>query len=186
MVRLVLVLLLLLPVAVRAAAWDIARDETRVEVDVGYLSGKVTLVFPEVNGTVQFDERRPSAARADISVPVAPVESGLGIVNGLVKSRDYLDAANHPEIHFTLDRLEQTSDQTADIYGRMTLLGVTRPILFRAKVFRYGPANSDPSRFEAGFDLTGQVDRRTFGNTSGLPQVAAVLPVRIHLLMRSR
>ena len=52
-------------------------------------------------------------------------------------------------------------------------------------MIRYGPAQDDPDRFEAGFDLTGSIDRTAFGSTGGLPQVAAVLPVRIRLVMHS-
>ena len=37
----------------------------------------------------------------------------------------------------------------------------------------------------AGFDLTGRIDRTDFGSTGGLPEVAAVLPVHIRLLMHS-
>ena len=43
-----------------------------------------------------------------------------------------------------------------------------------------------PSRFEAGFNLTGSLDRTDFGSTGGLPDVAAVLPVHIRLLMSSK
>jgi len=68
----------------------------------------------------------------------------------------------------------------------MTLRGVTRPVTFQAKVFAYGPAKADPARFEAGFDLSGSVDRTAFGSTGGVPDVAAVLPVHIRLLMTSR
>ena len=70
--------------------------------------------------------------------------------------------------------------------GRITLRGVTRPVGFKAEVFRFGPADDDPDSFEAGFNLTGQIDRTEFGSTGGLPEVGAVLPVRIRLLMRSQ
>jgi polyisoprenoid-binding protein YceI len=63
---------------------------------------------------------------------------------------------------------------------------VTRPVRFEAQVFAYGPAKDDPQRFEAGFDLTGQIDRTDFGSNGGLPEVSALLPVHIRLLMTSR
>jgi polyisoprenoid-binding protein YceI len=68
----------------------------------------------------------------------------------------------------------------------MTLRGVTRPVVFKATVFRYGPASDDPTRFEAGFDIAGVIDRTEFGSTGGLPEVPASLPVRIRLAIRSR
>jgi polyisoprenoid-binding protein YceI len=177
--------LALLPTLAAAATWKLD-PETRIAVDVTWQAGTVELRFPRLSGTIEFDERRPETARARITVSAVAVETGLAPVDALVRSRDYLDAGRHPEIIFELDRLEQTSRSTATILGRITLRGVTRPVRFEATVFRYGPAADDPARFEAGFDLTGAIDRTEFGSTGGLPDVAAVVPVRIHLVMVSR
>lgn len=175
----------LIPALAFGAAWRLD-PATRIAVDVGWQGRSVELRFPRLGGSIEFDERRPETARARIVVSAAAVETGLAPVDALVRSRDYLDTAGHPEIIFELDRLEQTSRSTADIFGRITLRGVTRPVRFTATVFRYGPAESDPDRFEAGFDLTGTIDRTEFGSTGGLPDVASVLPVRIRLVMVSR
>ena len=185
MLRAIVLIFVLWPALVLAAPWDIVQEHTRIEVDVVYLGSTVTMRFETVQGSVDFDANRPERAKADIVVPVAQVETGLGLVNGIVRSRDYLNAREFPEIRFQLERLERTSDSTADIYGKMTLLGVTQPILFRAKLFRYS-ANESSGKFEAGFNLTGQVDRRSYGNMTALSQVSAVLPIRIQLLMRER
>ena len=182
-----LALLLLLAAGVaHAVPWDIVQDETRIEVDAEYLGGIVTMRFDTVLGEVDFDARRPERVKASIVVPVAQVETGLGFVNALIRGRDFLNERQFPQISFRVTELVQTSKSTADIYGDMTLLGVTRPMLFRGEVFRYGPAKSDPDKFQAGFTLKGNVDRRSFGHTSGFPQLAAVFPVRIRLLMQSR
>ncbi len=179
-----LLILWLLPGLAMGATWRLD-PETRVAVDVGWQAGVVEVRFPRLAGSIEFDERRPQTARAEIRVETAAVETGLGLVDALVRSRDYLDAARYPQIVFVLDRLEQTSPQTADITGRITMRGVTRPVEFKARVFRYGPSKADPARFEAGFDLDGTIDRTAFGSTGGLPDVAAVLPVRIRLVMTS-
>ncbi len=51
---------------------------------------------------------------------------------------------------------------------------------------RYGPSDDDPGRFEAGFHITGSIDRTAFGSTGGLPEVGPVLPVQMQLLMSSK
>ncbi|MEM9270691.1 MAG: hypothetical protein AAGA78_17360, partial [Pseudomonadota bacterium] len=58
----------------------------------------------------------------------------------------------------------------------------TRPITFAADVFRYSRARD--GRFEAGFDLEGSLDRREFGNSTGHPEIAAELPIRIRLFLK--
>lgn len=183
--RILILLLTLLATPLAAASWSIVPSDTKVEVDVGYLGNTVTLHFDNIAGRIDFDEKRPDRARAAIAVGTRSVETGLGLVNDFVKSKPYLDAATFPQINFTLDRLVQTTKSTADIFGTMTFRGVTRPVTFKAQVFRYGPSPGAPDRFDAGFTLTGTVDRREFGQTAGLPQVAPELPVRIRLLLRS-
>ncbi len=185
MKHLVLILALLVPgPAAYAAPWFLIPSETSIEVDVRYQNrSTLTVGFPQFAGAIDFDEKRPQGTRATIQVSSQTIRTGLSILNPIIKSSDYLDARNHPNITFQLDRLQQTSKSTADIFGRITFLGVTRPIAFKANVFRYEPVGEVPGGFEAGFDLSGEFDRREFGNTTGLPDVAAVLPVRIRLLM---
>lgn len=183
MLRLALALFLL-PAIAFGATWRLD-PETSVAVDVAWQGATVEVRFPRLSGAIEFDEGRPETAKARITVTTADVQTGIGVVDALVRSRDYLDAERYPTITFELDRLAQTTRSTADIFGRITLRGVTRPIAFKAKVFRYGPTAGAPEGFEAGFDLTGEIDRAAFGSTGGLPEVSAVLPIRIRLVMTS-
>jgi polyisoprenoid-binding protein YceI len=185
MLRLALLLIWLLPATAWAVPW-VLDPETRVAVDVSWTGGQVEVRFPRLAGSIDFDERQPQNARARITVSAQDATTGIPVADALMRSEGYLATDRFPEISFELDRLVQTSRSTADIFGRMTLRGVTRPVEFKATVVRYGPAADDPARFEAGFDLTGSVDRRDFGSTGGIPDVAAELPIRIRLMMTSR
>ena len=171
--------------AAAAAPWRLDPTSS-IAVDVAWQGSTVEVRFPAFAGTVDFDPEHPERARATIGVAAGSATTGVGVVDRLVRSRDYLAAAEYPQITFRLERLVQTSKSTADIFGDITLRGVTHPLAFKAQVRRYGPAEDDPSRFDAAFDLTGQIDRTEFGSTGGLPEVGAVLPVRIHLVMSSR
>ena len=179
-----LVVSMLMPGPLLADPWELVPDETSVVVEVGYLGSSTLKVnFNTISGVIDFDERNPQATDAEITVKAEDLETGLGFLNTLVRSADYLNVKAHDTITFRLSELVQTSKSTADISGDITLLGVTRPITFKAKVFRYGEGKDG---FEAGFDLSGQVDRRDFGNETGFPQVAAELPIAIRLLMRPK
>jgi polyisoprenoid-binding protein YceI len=175
----------LLPALAAAAPWRLD-PATRVAVDVGWQGRTVEVRFTRFAGSIDFDAADPEAARARIVVSARDVDTGIGLVDALVRSRDYLDAERWPEIVFELDRLRRISSETAEIAGRITLRGVTRPASFAARVIRYGPDPDDPGRFVAGFDVAGAIDRTAFGSTGGLPDVAAELGVRIRLVMSSR
>lgn len=177
--------MLLLPGLAWGASWRLD-PRTRVAVDVVWRGATVEVRFPRLSGAIEFDAERPETAKARITVFTRDVETGVALVDALVRSADYLDAERYPEMVFELDRLVQTSSSTADIFGRITMRGVTRPVTFKAEVFRYGPPADMPDGFEAGFDLTASIDRTAFGSTGGLPEVGAFLPVRVRLVMRSR
>jgi polyisoprenoid-binding protein YceI len=184
MLRSLLLVLALLPLPATAAAWKLD-PSTSVVTEVVWEGRTVEVRFPTLSGAIDFDRDHPERARASISVAAGDATTGVAVVDSLIRSRDYLAAAQFPTITFRLDKLTQTSKSTAEVAGRMTLRGVTRPVTFHARVFAYGPARDEPGRFEAGFDLSGAVDRTDFGSTGGLPEVAAILPVRIRLLMTS-
>jgi polyisoprenoid-binding protein YceI len=185
MLQRLLFILALLPLPALAAPWNLDPGTT-VTADVAWEGRNVQVRFPSLTGDVDFDEKHPDRTRATISVSSTAATTGVGVVDALVRSKDYLGADQYPEITFQLDKLTQTSKSTADIDGRITLRGVTRPVEFKATVVRYGPSDDDPSRFEAGFHITGSIDRTAFGSTGGLPDVSPVLPVQMQLLMSSK
>ncbi len=180
----VLIALILLTGIATAAPWSID-PETAISVDVKWTGGTVRVAFPEYYGTIAFDESAPEQAHARITVSAGQATTGIAPVDSLMRGEGYLDAARHPEVTFSLDRLTQTSRSTADVAGRLTLRGVTRPLALKATVLRYGPAKDDPARFEAGFDLTGVIDRSDYGSVAGSPDIATILPIHIRLLMHS-
>jgi polyisoprenoid-binding protein YceI len=184
--RIVLSLILwLLPALAAASPWRLD-PATTVAVDVSWRGGVVELRFPNLSGEIDFDEKRPELARARIAVSAREVETAIPPVASVVKGPDFLGTEQWPEVVFELDKLTLTSKSTADIDGRLTLRGVTKPLALRATVTRYGPAADGSGRFEAGFDIAGTVDRTAFGSTGGLPDVAAEMALRIHLAMSSQ
>ncbi len=186
MLKTLLVVLLLTPGIAQAKPWFIDSTETRIQVEVGYLgNSSLKIDFPSFAGRIDFDDRHPQNTDALIKVGTRDLQTGIGFMNTLVRSKDYLNTRQYPDITFRLDRLVQTSKSTADIFGQITLLGVTRPVTFKASVFRYGPSERKQGMSEAGFNLTTEIDRTEFGSTAGAPEVATKLPVRIRLLLTS-
>jgi polyisoprenoid-binding protein YceI len=182
--RAIALLFLLAPPAL-AAPWSIDPG-TAVVAEVGWQGRTVEVRFPTLSGAIDFDEARPERAQARITVAARDATTGVPIADALVRSPGFLDAERYPDMTFALDRLRRVSKDSAAIEGRITLRGVTRPINLAARVIAYGPAPENPAHFRAGFDLTGTLDRTEFGSTGGLPEVAAVIGLRIRLLMTSR
>lgn len=174
-----------LPAAAGAPGW-VLDPATSVTASIEWQGRPIPVAFPGLSGEVAFDPRHLEGARATLSVPAGAATTGNAIVDALVRSRDYLDAAAHPTITFELERLTKTSDSTADVVGRITLRGVTRPLALEARVLAFGPVKGDPAVMKADFAIEGAIDRRDFGSTAGAPEVSNVLPLEIRLVMTSR
>lgn len=182
--RMLLVCLAGMPVAAAADTWRLD-PSTTIEAEVEWQGKSVPVRFPGASGDIDFDAAHPDRTKGTITVPAGQATTGVAVVDSLVRSQAYLDADSHPTITFELDKLLQTSKSTAEIDGKISLRGVTKPLAFAATVFAYGPAKDDPERFEAGFNLTGEIDRSEFGSTGGVPGVSTRLPIKIRLLMTS-
>ena len=182
--RVLVVLLTGLAGQAMCQTWQIDRG-TSISVDVPWRGTSVEVRFAPPTGVIEFDPDAPQRTRATLRVDAGSATTGAAPVDALVRSEGYLATDRFQTIDFELLSLVRTSSSTADVAGRLTLRGTTLPVDFKARVLRYGPSEADPSRFEAGFDLAGVIDRRQFGSTGGLPHVAAMLPVRVRLMLSS-
>lgn len=181
--------LMLLPLALpgpgTAATWTLD-PATTVAASIAWEGKPIAVRFPGLSGDVDFDANDLGTARATLSVPAGKATTGNPIVDTMMRSGDYLDASAHPTITFDLERLTKTSKDTADVAGTVTLRGVTRPVRLKAKVLAFGPTREDPALMKADFAISGAIDRRDFGSTAGVPDVSAVLPLDIRLVLTAR
>jgi len=184
-----LLALMLLPLALPgtgiAAVWTLD-PATTVAASIEWQGKPIAVRFPGISGDVDFDADNLATAKATLSVPAGKATTGNPIVDTMMHSGDYLDAGGHPTITFDLEKLTKTSKDTADVAGTVTLRGVTRPVRLKAKVLAFGPTKEDPSVQKADFAISGQIDRRDFGSTAGVPDVSAVLPLDIRLVLTAR
>jgi polyisoprenoid-binding protein YceI len=85
-----------------------------------------------VTGSLTFDPRKPSSLRGTISVPVASMKSGNDMRDEHLRAANWLDAANHPTITFTINSvsgLRASGNQlTGKATGNFTMHGVTKPM----------------------------------------------------------
>jgi polyisoprenoid-binding protein YceI len=117
-----------------------------------------------VNGTFRLrdghvhviDPVQGTSVRATISA--GSFDTGLSARDVAVRSAQYLDAENHPDITFASTGLDQV-DGRWTLYGSLTVRGRTRPIEVRVdEVRQHGPR----LRLRA----TASVDRYEFGITA--------------------
>jgi polyisoprenoid-binding protein YceI len=100
------------------------------------------------------------AAVLEGSVDVDTVDTNEENRDGHLKSPEFFDAAEHPQITFTSKRTEVDGDGQIRLNGEITIKGTTKPIEL---VGTLGEGGEDPwGNQRIGLELEGKIDRREF------------------------
>ncbi len=135
-------------------------------------------IFGDVTGTLTLDPKNPSAAKVDITIPVAKVTTAsAGLTAHLLKpgadgkKADFF-GANPADAKFVSTSVT-ASGTKAQIAGNLTLNGVTKPVTLDAEFAGAGKAPAMMGGKEnVGFHATGSIKRSDFGIAFALPLVS--------------
>jgi polyisoprenoid-binding protein YceI len=116
--------------------------------------------FTEFEGTLEIAEDL-SSAKAYGTVKVESVDTSEPQRDAHLRSADFFDAAEFPELSFESTEIEALDDEEFRITGRLTLHGVTNEIVLHADV---QGTDIDPWGNErVGLEVTGQLSRGDYG-----------------------
>lgn len=105
----------------------------------------------------------PSQASFTATIDAASVNTAEEQRDGHLRSADFFDFEQFPNLTFASTRVSQVDEETLKIAGDLTLHGVTRPVELEAVV---QGVETDPWGNErVGFEITGQISRGDFGMT---------------------
>ena len=134
--------------------------------------------FDRKEGTVQFD-RAGKTGKAEITIDTTSVSTGVGPLDGHLKSKDFFDAAAHPSAKFVGDKFVFNGDKVSEVSGTLTMLGKTNPVTLKASNFNCYQ-NPMLKREVCGGDFETTLVRSQYGITYGLPGI----PDNIRLLIQ--
>jgi polyisoprenoid-binding protein YceI len=115
--------------------------------------------FRDFEGTIEIGEDLESS-RIHGAVRAASVDTGQEQRDEHLRSPDFFDAGNHPELRFESQRIEVEDDETLRISGELTMNGVTRELELEAELVGAGLGAGDEERL--GFEVTGRLSRRDY------------------------
>jgi polyisoprenoid-binding protein YceI len=121
-------------------------------------------VFSQAHGRLFLDAADPTRSRLEVAAPVASVFTPSARLADELKSPQWLDAGQFPQMMFRATRIVMTGPRTAQVDGELSLHGVTRPLTLQAK-FNRGGVNPLDHAYTIGFEATGVVHRGEFGVT---------------------
>lgn len=122
---------------------------------------KVRGSFNEFSGTGYFDAEEPARSHLQLTIQAASIDTGNDDRDGHLRSNDFFDMENHPEITFASTAVERVDGDTYRVTGDLTIKGVTRPVTVD---FDYGGTAVDPfGNHRLGLEGRVVVNRKDWG-----------------------
>lgn len=181
---LVVAALLALAPAAQAAPYVMDKSHAQVTFGVSHIGfSMVRGHFREFEATIDFDPGNVEATKVDFRIDAASIETFWEARDRDLKSRNFLNVAEHPYITFKTTSVVPTGTETADVTGDVTILGVTKPVTFQAKLNKLAPSPFNRDTTIAGFTVTGELDRTEFGMTYAAPAIGSIVEIRLELEM---
>jgi polyisoprenoid-binding protein YceI len=145
---------------VPTGTWTVDPSHSSVEFSVKHMGiATVRGKFREFEGTVVIGEDLASS-KATGSVKVASIDTGEADRDTHLRSADFFDANNYPEITFESTRVEPIDDESSRVFGNLTMHGVTHEV--KLEVVFQG-ADTDPWGNErVGLEAVGVIKRSDF------------------------
>jgi polyisoprenoid-binding protein YceI len=141
-----------------------------VAIEGKFNKWEATLTFPSTDAT---------SGVLDIKIYADSVNTGSGMKDNKLKSKDFFNAKDDPYIMFDSTKVVQTRPITFDVQGTFTIRGVSKPETLTLTI--------DPKSKGTG---NGQVkgtmafDRKEFGMNSGIPFIKIADRVQVDVALQ--
>ena len=177
-----LALVLIAPVARPQASADIPVFKiTPVKSTIKFgvkASVPIEGTFDKWDATFTFTSNHAEDGVLDVKIQAGSVNTGSGMKDGKLKSKDFFDVEQDPIITFHSTKIAQTGANTFDISGTFTIRGVSKPETLNLTVT--GTRGSGHGEIKG----TMAFDRKDYGMNSGIPfiKIADRVEVTVDLI----
>jgi polyisoprenoid-binding protein YceI len=116
--------------------------------------------FPVTGGSLVIADD-PKQSHVEAVIDARAVESGDAKRDEHLRSADFFDVENHPEITFRSTRVDDHNDGTFTLHGDLTVKAVTRPVTLAGEYL--GAQTSPWGDTRIGFSAETEVNRKDWG-----------------------
>ena len=145
-----------------AGTWDIDPSHTRIGFSARHaMVTKVRGAFNDVAGYAIFDPEDPAGSEIEIRVQLASVDTRNEQRDEHLRSADFFDVENHPEMLFTATSVDEIEENNYVVVGELTIRDITRQVTVPLQL--RGLERDPFGSLRAGLEGTRRIDRREWG-----------------------
>ena len=144
--------------------WEIDSSHSSLHFSVRHLViAKVRGSFERWSGTIQAPDGDFSKGTVAVTIDASSIATGVADRDGHLKSPDFFDVAQYPELRFVGKRVQPRSGTEIDVVGDLTIKGITREVVLHVE--QHGQAKDPWGNVRAAFTAKTSIDRKDFGLT---------------------
>lgn len=142
--------------------WALDATHSEVNFKVRHLLvSNVSGHFKTFNATVTTEGDDMATAKVHFTADVNSITTNNEQRDGHLKTGDFFDVENHPQLKFESSKIEKKSGDDYVMHGTLTMRGVSKEITVNVE---FGGIVQDPwGNTRAGFAVTGKINRKDFG-----------------------
>jgi polyisoprenoid-binding protein YceI len=135
--------------------------------------------FDKWNAALTFASADESSGVLDVKIEADSVDTGSGMKNGKLKSKDFFDVEANPTIRFLSNKVVKTGPNTYEVDGDFTIRGVSNPEKLTLTISGKGAGSGE-------IKGTMVFNRKDYGMNKGIPfiKIADHVDVSFHFVAK--
>lgn len=169
------------PAMAGADRYDFDKAHTQIIFFVNHLGfSNSEGEFHDYDGHFLFDRDHPEQSSVEVAIKTGSIDMDDAKWDEHMKNKDFFNVAEFPVMLFKSTAIKVLSDNTADITGDLTLLGMTKPVTLHVT---HNKSERHPmgEKFVSGFSASAKIKRSDFGMAYGLPMVSDDVEIRLEV-----
>ena len=135
--------------------------------------------FKKWDATITFASPAAESGVLDVKIYADSVDTGSGMKDDKLKSKDFFNAKDDPYITFHSTKVVQTSPTTFDVQGKFTIRGVSKD---ETLTLTFDPKEKGTGNGHIKGNMA--FDRKEFGMNSGIPFIKIADRVEVDIALQ--
>lgn len=151
-----------------AGHWIIDPSHSRIGFSTRHaMVARVRGAFNDVSGHVTIDPQNAAQSVVEVRVQMASVDTRSQQRDDHLRSADFFDVAEHPEMAFISRQIDEVEDNSYIVTGELTIRGITRSLSVPLELI--GVDTDQTGAVRAGLEGSRRIDRRDWDVTWNTP-----------------